>query len=42
MQVFSCEIDDIFKNNFFIEHLRWLLRFVSSHFFHYLSFFSET
>ena len=24
-QVFSCEFYEIFKNSFFIEHLRWLL-----------------
>ena len=24
-QIFSCEISKIFKNNFFTEHLRWLL-----------------
>ena len=24
-QVFSCEYHKIFKNSFFIEHLRWLL-----------------
>ena len=24
-QVFSCEFCEIFKNTFFIEHLRWLL-----------------
>ena len=24
-QVFSCEFSEIFKNTFFIEHLRWLL-----------------
>ena len=27
-QVFSCEYCKIFKNNFFIEHLRWLLLLV--------------
>ena len=25
-QVFSCEICEIFKNNFFTEHLRWLIQ----------------
>ena len=25
VQVFSCKICEIFKNNFFTEHLRWLL-----------------
>ena len=24
-QVFSCEFYEVFKNTFFIEHLRWLL-----------------
>ena len=24
-QMFSCEFSEIFKNNFFIEHLWWLL-----------------
>ena len=29
-QVFSCEFCEIFKNTFFIEHLRWLLLYVRS------------
>ena len=27
-QVFSCAIYEIFKNAFFIEHLRWLILFL--------------
>ena len=27
-QVFSCKYFEIFKNSFFIEHLRWLLLFL--------------
>ena len=29
-QMFSCEICEIFKNIFFIEHLRWLLLTLSN------------
>ena len=28
IQVVSCQISKIFKNNFFKEHLRWLLRYI--------------
>ena len=37
-QVFSCEFCEIFKNTFFIKHLRWLLLPVSKWF---LLFFSN-
>ena len=38
IQAFSCELYNIFKNTFFIEHLHWLLLKARS----YLEFSSET